>query len=134
MAKKNISELSSDELYRLAQEREQQEAAEAKEAARAQIEELRTARRECTGRSQQPRQKACILPRECHWPGARYRQPGQKDLYQGDKGRTRKPWRSGQQPTPDTRLPEKAGQGDLSCQVDLFTGITVTTSALPDSL
>ena len=27
MAKKNISELSSDELYRLAQEREQQEAA-----------------------------------------------------------------------------------------------------------
>ena len=38
MAKKNISELSSDELYRLAQEREQQEAAAAKEAVRAQIE------------------------------------------------------------------------------------------------
>jgi hypothetical protein len=46
MAKKNISELSSDELYRLAQKREEQEAAEAKEAARAQIEELRSARRE----------------------------------------------------------------------------------------
>lgn len=50
MAKKNISELSSDELYRLAQEREQQEAAEAKEAARAQIEELRTARRDMLAR------------------------------------------------------------------------------------
>ena len=46
MAKKNISDLSSDELYRLAQEREEQEAAEAKEAARAQIEELRNARRD----------------------------------------------------------------------------------------
>ena len=50
MAKKNISELSSDELYRLAQEREQQEAAEAKEAARAQIEELRNARRDMLAR------------------------------------------------------------------------------------
>ena len=50
MPKKNISELSSDELYRLAQEREQQEAAEAKEAARAQIEELRNARRDMLAR------------------------------------------------------------------------------------
>ena len=50
MAKKNISELSSDELYRLAQKREEQEAAEAKEAARAQIEELRNARREMMSR------------------------------------------------------------------------------------
>jgi hypothetical protein len=50
MAKKNISELSSDELYRLAQKREEQEAAEAKEAARAQIEELRSARREMMAR------------------------------------------------------------------------------------
>jgi hypothetical protein len=50
MAKKNISELSSDELYRLAQEREQQEAAAAKEAARAQIEELRNARRDMQAR------------------------------------------------------------------------------------
>ena len=50
MAKKNISELSSDELYRLAQEREQQEAAAAKEAARAQIEELRNAKRDMLAR------------------------------------------------------------------------------------
>ena len=50
MAKKGLSELSSDELYRLAQEREEQEAAEAKEAARAQIEELRNARREMVAR------------------------------------------------------------------------------------
>ena len=46
MAKKLISDLSSDELYRLAQEREEQEATEAKEAARAQIEELRNTRRD----------------------------------------------------------------------------------------
>jgi hypothetical protein len=46
MAKKSLSDLSSDELYELARVREEQEAAEAKEAARAQIEELRSARRE----------------------------------------------------------------------------------------
>ena len=50
MAKKSLTDLSSDELYRLAQEREEQEAAEAKEAARAQIEELRNARREMVAR------------------------------------------------------------------------------------
>lgn len=50
MAKKGLSDLSSDELYRLAQEREEQEAAEAKEAARAQIDELRNARREMAAR------------------------------------------------------------------------------------
>lgn len=46
MAKKGLSDLSSDELYELARVREEQEATEAKEAARAQIEELRAARRE----------------------------------------------------------------------------------------
>ena len=50
MAKKNLSDLSSDELYRLAQEREQQEAEAAKEAARAKIEELRNARRDMLAR------------------------------------------------------------------------------------
>lgn len=50
MAKKNLSDLSSDELYELARAREEQEAAEAKEAIRAQIEELRTARREMVAR------------------------------------------------------------------------------------
>lgn len=50
MAKKSLSDLSSDELYRLAQEREEQEAAAEKEAARAQIEELRNTRRETVAR------------------------------------------------------------------------------------
>ncbi|MCG6965637.1 MAG: hypothetical protein LJE59_03940 [Chromatiaceae bacterium] len=50
MAKKNLSELSSDELYQLAQEREQQEAEEAKEAIRAHLDELRSARREMLAR------------------------------------------------------------------------------------
>jgi len=50
MAKKSLSDLSSDELYRLAQEREEQEAAAEKEAARAQVEELRNARREMVAR------------------------------------------------------------------------------------
>lgn len=50
MAKKSLTDLSSDELYRLAQEREEQEAAEAKEAARAQIDELRNTRREMVAR------------------------------------------------------------------------------------
>ena len=46
MAKKSLSGLSSDELYELAREREEQEAAEAKEAAREQIQALRAKRRE----------------------------------------------------------------------------------------
>jgi hypothetical protein len=46
MAKKSLSDLSSDELYELARAREEQEAAEAKDAARKQIEDLRTAKRE----------------------------------------------------------------------------------------
>lgn len=50
MARKSLSDLSSDELYRLAQEREEQEAAAAKEAAREQIEELRNQRRELVAR------------------------------------------------------------------------------------
>ena len=50
MAKKNLSDLSSDELYELARAREEQEAAEAKEAVRAQIEELRNTRREMVAR------------------------------------------------------------------------------------
>lgn len=50
MAKKNLSELTSDELYELAREREEQEAAEAKEAVRAQIEALKTKRKEAMAR------------------------------------------------------------------------------------
>jgi len=50
MAKKPLSELSSDELYRLAQEREEQEELAAKEAVRAQLDELRKKRREITAR------------------------------------------------------------------------------------
>ena len=50
MAKKSLTGLSSEELYELAREREEQEAAEAQEAVRAQIEELRTLRRETVAR------------------------------------------------------------------------------------
>ncbi len=50
MAKKNLTELSSDELYELARVREEQEAEEAREAARARIEELRSLRREAAAR------------------------------------------------------------------------------------
>lgn len=50
MAKKGLSDLSSDELYEMAREREEQEAAEAKEAARAQIEALRDQRRDMVAR------------------------------------------------------------------------------------
>ncbi len=50
MAKKNLTDLSSDELYRLAQEREQQEAEAAKQATRAKIEELRNAKRDMLAR------------------------------------------------------------------------------------
>lgn len=49
MAKK-IADLSSEELYEMAREREQQEEARAQEAARAQIDELRRQRREATAR------------------------------------------------------------------------------------
>lgn len=50
MAKKTIADLSSEQLYELAREREQQEEAEAHEAARAQIEDLRQQRRETAAR------------------------------------------------------------------------------------
>ncbi|MDJ0739060.1 MAG: hypothetical protein QNJ91_05045 [Gammaproteobacteria bacterium] len=50
MAKKSLSNLSADELYELAREREQQEAEEAKEAVRAQLEALRDQRRETVAR------------------------------------------------------------------------------------
>ena len=50
MAKKQLSNLSSDELYRLAQERELQEEEAAKEENKAQLEELRQARREIVAR------------------------------------------------------------------------------------
>ena len=50
MAKKSLTDLSSDELYELARQREEQEAAEAQEAARAQIEALRQQRREMVAR------------------------------------------------------------------------------------
>lgn len=50
MAKKSLSELSSDELYELARAREMQEAEEAKEAVRAQLDELRAKRREAAAR------------------------------------------------------------------------------------
>ena len=50
MAKKSLSGLSSDELYELAREREEQEAAEAKEVAREQIKALRAKRREAVAR------------------------------------------------------------------------------------
>ena len=50
MAKKPLSELSSDELYRLAQDREEQEEQAAKEAVRAQLDDLRKKRREVMAR------------------------------------------------------------------------------------
>lgn len=50
MAKKNLSDLSSDELYEMARAREEQEAAEAREAVRAKIEELRAQRKEAVAR------------------------------------------------------------------------------------
>jgi hypothetical protein len=50
MAKKPISELSSEELYELARQREEQEAEHAQQAARAQIEELRQKRKETVAR------------------------------------------------------------------------------------
>ena len=46
MAKKNLSDMSSEELYELARQREEQETAEEREAARAKVEELRDQRRE----------------------------------------------------------------------------------------
>lgn len=50
MAKKSLSEMSSEELYELARQREEQESAEEREAARAKIEELREQRREMLAR------------------------------------------------------------------------------------
>lgn len=50
MAKKALTNLSSDELYELARERELQEAEEAKEAVREQLDELRAKRRETVAR------------------------------------------------------------------------------------
>ena len=50
MAKKPIAELSSEELYELARQREEQEAEQAQQAARAQIEELRQKRKEMVAR------------------------------------------------------------------------------------
>lgn len=50
MAKKTLSDMSSDELYELARKREEQETAEEKEAARAKLEELREKRREVLAR------------------------------------------------------------------------------------
>lgn len=50
MAKKSLSDLSAEELYELARVREEQEEAEAKEAARAHIEELKAKRRDIVAR------------------------------------------------------------------------------------
>lgn len=50
MAKKSLSNLSADELYELARERELQEAEEAKEAVKAQLNELRAKRRDMVAR------------------------------------------------------------------------------------
>ena len=50
MAKKALSDLSSDELYELARKREEQEAAAAQAAAREQIDALRQQRREIVAR------------------------------------------------------------------------------------
>ena len=50
MAKKNVSDLSSEELYAMAKEREEQEAAEAREAAREQLDALRQQRRDLLAR------------------------------------------------------------------------------------
>jgi hypothetical protein len=50
MAKKSLSDMSSEELYELARQREEQESAEEREAARAKIEELREQRREMLAR------------------------------------------------------------------------------------
>ena len=50
MAKKGISDLTSDELYELAREREEQEAAQEREALKEQLDELRAQRREIVAR------------------------------------------------------------------------------------
>lgn len=50
MAKKNLANLSADELYELARQREQQEENEAKEAVKAQLDELRAMRRDTVAR------------------------------------------------------------------------------------
>lgn len=50
MAKKTLSGMSSDELYEMARVREEEETAAAKEASRAQIQELRNARRDMLAR------------------------------------------------------------------------------------
>lgn len=50
MTKKSLSNLSADELYELARQREIQEAEEAKEAVRAQLDELRAKRRDTVSR------------------------------------------------------------------------------------
>jgi hypothetical protein len=50
MAKKSVSDLSSEELYALAKKREEQEEVEAREAAKAQLDDLRRQRREMVTR------------------------------------------------------------------------------------
>ena len=50
MAKKNVTNLSSEELYALAKEREEQEEAEAREAVKEHIDGLRQQRREMVAR------------------------------------------------------------------------------------
>jgi hypothetical protein len=50
MAKKNLTDMSSQELYELARQREEQEEAQEKEAMRAKLEELREERRQIQAR------------------------------------------------------------------------------------
>ncbi len=50
MARKSLSDLSAEELYEMARLREEQEEAEAKEATRAQIDELKAKRRDVVAR------------------------------------------------------------------------------------
>jgi len=129
MAKKSLSDLSSDELYRLAQEREEQEAAAEKEAARAQIEELRSARREMVARHR--KELAAIGRRERHRPGSRHREQGQKSLHQRDQGGAGEPRRRRKQSRPDAGLSQTAGQGKLAGEIHLFAGITPTCERPP---
>ena len=74
MAKK-LSNLSAEELYALAREREQQEAEEAKEAMRAQLQDLRAKRRDVVARH---RKELAEIDAEIRGLGGRAARAGKK--------------------------------------------------------
>ena len=75
MAKKSLADLSAEELYELAREREEQEALEAREAVRAQIDALREQRREMVARQ---RKELAAIDAEIRGLGGRTAKGGKR--------------------------------------------------------